>query len=133
MPKDIIIFLFAAITLFFIVSCGNKKSAAPSDEIKVLALESYKTQLANEERDHYFVDVRTPKEVADGQIPGAINIDYKNANFKEKVSELDASKPMYLYCRSGNRSGKASKILVDLGFKEIYDLEGGWLVYSAEK
>jgi rhodanese-related sulfurtransferase len=40
--------------------------------------------------------------------------------------KLDASKPVYLYCRSGNRSGKAAKILVTLGFNEIYDLRGGY-------
>lgn len=40
--------------------------------------------------------------------------------------KLDPSKAVYLYCRSGNRSGKAAKLLVSLGFNEVYDLRGGY-------
>ena len=53
-------------------------------------------------------------------------------DFREKIQELDRDKPVYLYCRSGNRSGKASKIMDELGFKEIVDLKGGYKAWSKE-
>lgn len=137
MKKAIQLLFCLAISLVTIQACNNQPSKTLTEDsiarIEVLELETYKSQLAAEKRDHYFVDVRTPEEVAAGQIPGAINIDYKNANFKEKIMELDPSKPMYLYCRSGNRSGKASPLLVAHGFTEIYDLKGGWKAYSAKQ
>jgi rhodanese-related sulfurtransferase len=40
---------------------------------------------------------------------------------------LDKEIPIYLYCRSGGRSNKAARQLISLGFKEIYDLQGGYL------
>jgi len=74
------------------------------------------------------VDVRTPEEYADGYIKDAVNIDYYDEeNFKEAFEKFDKSQPIYVYCRSGGRSQKAAAILFDLGFEEIYDLEGGYL------
>ena len=55
----------------------------------------------------------------------AQNICVTTDDFKEKVKELDKNKPVYLYCKKGGRSAKAAEILADLGFKEIYDLQGG--------
>lgn len=101
--------------------------------IQVLELETYLNQLKEEKRPHHFVDVRTPEEVAEGTITGASTIDYKADDFIEKFTALDKDQPVYLFCRSGNRSGKATKLLVAEGFKEIYDLKGGYLEYSANK
>ena len=44
--------------------------------------------------------------------------------------QLDKEKPIAVYCKSGGRSGGASKLLLELGFKEIYDLEGGILNWN---
>ena len=80
------------------------------------------------------VDVRTPKEYADGFIDKAINIDYFDQNnFKKEFEKLDKNKPLYIYCRSGNRSQKSAVILVNLGFKEIYDLKGGYKTWIVQK
>ena len=72
------------------------------------------------------VDVRTADEFKGGYIPGAINIDYYSSTFKDEMAKLDKTKPVYVYCRSGNRSGKAMLVLQDLGFKEVYNLIGGY-------
>ena len=45
---------------------------------------------------------------------------------KSYFEKLDMSKPVYIYCRSGARSRKAAHKLADMGFKEIYDLQGGY-------
>ena len=78
------------------------------------------------------VDVRTPEEYAEGFIQGAINIDYfDQQSFIKQISELDKKEPVYLYCRSGNRSMKAARQLVTLGFEKVYDLAGGYMAWSS--
>lgn len=75
------------------------------------------------------VDVRTPDELKDGKIEGSININFYDSNFKEQIASLDKEKPVYVYCRSGARSSKAMEIMKDLGFKTIYELQGGFMSY----
>ena len=62
------------------------------------------------------LDVRTPAEVAEGHLAGALFVDFLADDFKEKVVELDKSADYILHCRSGNRSGQAVVIMADLGF-----------------
>ncbi len=73
------------------------------------------------------VDVRTPGEYEAGHIDDAINIDIMNREtFAEKFAEFDKEKPIYIYCKLGGRSNKASKVLEELGFETIYDYSGGY-------
>lgn len=76
------------------------------------------------------VDVRTPEEIADGKVQGALEMDFYDDQFEAQIKSLDPSKPTYLYCRSGNRSGKAGKMLIDLGFKQVYNMDGGYDAFS---
>lgn len=75
-------------------------------------------------QEAYLIDVRTPEEYQEGHLLYAQNIDYKSTAFKEELAKLDRKKPVYLYCRSGNRSGKAVDTLALLGFKEVYNIGG---------
>lgn len=105
-------------------------SAQSSDAISVLN----KTQFAQaiKDQDVVLIDVRTPEEFAQGAIEGATNIDYfSQQTFIKKISSLDKNKPVYLYCRSGNRSMKAARQLVSLGFEKVYDLAGGYMAWSS--
>ena len=72
------------------------------------------------------VDVRTPNEFNSGHFEQAVNLDFYDPDFSKQLDSLDKSRPVYLYCRSGNRSAKAAMMLVEKGFKEIYDLKGGY-------
>jgi rhodanese-related sulfurtransferase len=77
------------------------------------------------------VDVRTPQEFANGHLENAKNVNFNDPEFKQKIALLDKSKPIAVYCGVGGRSGKASKILVELGFKDISDLAGGITAWTA--
>lgn len=70
------------------------------------------------------LDVRTPGEFASGTIPGAKNLDVMSPEFKAALAKLDKDKEYFVFCRSGNRSGSACKMLADNGFK-AYNLQGG--------
>jgi len=71
------------------------------------------------------VDVRTPEEYKEGYIENSQNIDYNSPTFDEDIKKLDKSKPVILYCKSGNRSAKCAKKLIEAGFEQVYELEGG--------
>ena len=100
--------------------------AVLSDKIEVLEVADYKK--AVNKNDVQLVDVRTPREFHGGHIARAVNIDYfQGAAFEEAFEKMDRKKPVYLYCRSGNRSLKAANRLIAMGFEKVYDLKGGIL------
>jgi rhodanese-related sulfurtransferase len=70
------------------------------------------------------LDVRGPDEYASGHLPNAVNIDWSNATFSDKVSELDKAKPVMVYCYSGHRSHEAAVKMRDMGFN-VVELDGG--------
>ena len=71
------------------------------------------------------LDVRTPGEFAEGFIKGAQMIDFQSGNFEAEIGSLDKDVTYAVYCRSGNRSGQAVKIMQDAGFLNLFNLEGG--------
>jgi len=70
------------------------------------------------ENEYIIVDVRTKEEYSSGHIKDAINIPYDEIN---EETELDKTKLIFVYCKSGNRSKYAYEILKNLGY-ETYDL-----------
>ncbi|MFK8101896.1 MAG: rhodanese-like domain-containing protein [Saprospiraceae bacterium] len=79
------------------------------------------------------IDVRTPQEFNQGHLDNAVNINYHDDFFIEKLQKLDREKPLFVYCQSGGRSGKTCHKLKKMGFKEIYDMEGGYLAWEAKE
>ena len=71
------------------------------------------------------LDVRTPEEWAEGSIAGAKKMNFFDDTFNDQLSKLDKTKPVYVYCKSGGRSGKAAKKMDKMGFTKIYNLTGG--------
>lgn len=81
--------------------------------------------------DAQILDVRTPEEFASEHIDKAVNINWLANDFVANTQKLDKSKPVFVYCKSGARSAKAAVKLEELGFKKIYQLEGGILKWNA--
>lgn len=123
--KNIVLILTLISTL---VACN----AQQKDNIEILSATEFKKAVTNKEVQ--LVDVRTPEEFKEGEIDDALNIDFlQNESFTTQFEKLDKEEPVYIYCRSGNRSGKAANQLQKMGFKEIYDLEGGYMNYPYKK
>jgi rhodanese-related sulfurtransferase len=73
------------------------------------------------------LDVRTEEEWNEGVIPNAILNDiYKGQGFLYRLEELDKTKNYYVYCKAGGRSAQACAIMNELGFKNTYNLLGGF-------
>ena len=114
--------LLIMITVSAISSCGKNISApVPFQEFeKVVQLEHPLTIL----------DVRTPEEFSSGHIPGAVNINFYDKDFLDKVqSTLSKDTPVALYCRSGKRSAQAASDLQKMNYTEM-DLQGGVLAWE---
>ena len=71
------------------------------------------------------LDVRTPGEFAEGHIEGARLIDFQSGNFENEIATLDKNATYAVYCRSGNRSGQAVKVMQDAGFANVFNMNGG--------
>lgn len=108
-----------------------------AQHMTMMEIEEYLAQVQEVPKSELqLIDVRTPEEYSQGSILDAVNIDYLNPSFSESIAALDKSKPVYLFCRSGNRSQKAAAIMAEMGFSEIYDLKDGyqaWSLFQAEK
>ena len=72
------------------------------------------------------LDVRTKGEVDKGAIKGSLNLDFFADNFESEVDKLNRNKPVYVYCASGGRSGETMELMNKKGFKEVYNLDGGY-------
>ena len=79
------------------------------------------------------LDVRTPEETAAGMIAGAEELDFRAPDFQEKLGKLDRNKTYLVYCRSGGRSSSACSMMDEMGFKNVYNLVGGYQGWSAEQ
>ena len=71
------------------------------------------------------IDVRTPEEFKTGQAIEAINIDFYNESFDTNLLKISKNKDIYLYCRSGRRSGIASQFLIENGYRNVYNIYKG--------
>ncbi len=104
-------------------------NAQSTDQIEILGPSEFKSGIS--QKNVQLIDVRTPMEFMTGHIENAINLDISQHKlFVEKSKALDKDRPVYMYCRSGVRSQKAARMLIDMGFSLIYDLKGGYINWN---
>lgn len=112
------------VRLFLLLMVLGVVSFANAQTVKTVAAADFEKKAAAV-KDKIILDVRTAEEYKEGHLPGASQIDYYGTDFKSQVSKLDKSKPIFVYCKGGGRSASSCEILKDLGFKEVYNLQGG--------
>lgn len=113
----------AAILLaaLFLVGCADKEESTETALTDLTTFDGLSSALGSDQ-DLIVYDVRTPAEYAAGHIPGAINIPHDVITDRIDVEDKDAT--IVLYCRSGNRSGVATRGLKALGFTGLVDFGG---------
>lgn len=123
--KYVVLFFYTLVITSFL-GCNQMVS---QDGLTHLSPKEFQSLIELE--DVQLIDVRKPEEFSEGHIPNAINIDYLSDDFISLIDKLDTQKPVYIYCRSGKRSGKSVIQFKDIGFTEIYNLEGGILNWQS--
>lgn len=99
-----------------------------SDTIRsaISALQANDSIIKYQDNPHFvIVDVRTPGEYSPAHIEQAININYYDANINTMLSNLDRNKIYLIYCGSGTRSTYTYNIMVNLDFRNVYNMSGG--------
>ena len=125
--KKIISMLLVLAAMAVLAGCSsNENETTTADEAtgyQQISQEEAK-RLMDSESGYIILDVRTDEEFAEGHIPGAVLIpDYEVAERAE--AELpDKGQLILVYCRSGNRSKKASDVLVSLGYTNVKEFGG---------
>ena len=100
------------------MACGTS-----SHQITRLDPASFEARL--NEPDVQLVDARTPGEYAAGHLAGATNLDWNGGRLQATVDQLDKTRPVLVYCASGRRSAEAREFLIEQGFNDVVDLQGG--------
>lgn len=122
--KRFLIFICTVVSVFFFncLSPTNKNVTQLSPKELQLFLND----------DIQLIDVRTPKEFNVDHINYAKNIDFFSKDFFNTIDKLDKTNPVFIYCRSGKRSGKSIAEFQKAGFTKIYELKGGILNWKSE-
>lgn len=114
-------YLFVLFVAIINVSCSQNKSKL----ITEVSPEELKTVV--------LLDVRTENEFLAGHLPNAININWFDANFQKQIeTNIPKDKKVYVYCKMGGRSAKATEKLIALGYT-VTNLEGGYDAYIKSK
>tara|TARA_B100001059_G_scaffold82799_1_gene80845 strand:+ start:5835 stop:6548 length:714 start_codon:yes stop_codon:yes gene_type:complete len=88
---------------------------------------------AFEKENAILLDVRTPQEINGGMIENASTIDFYDADFSKKIAKIQKDKTVYVYCKSGGRSSKAAKMLLESGQAKVVNLKGGIMAWNTNR
>ncbi len=78
------------------------------------------------------IDVRTKAEAADGHVPNAVLLNYREEEFEKQIAALDKDKTYFVYCGNGVRSDQAIDLMEKMGFKRYYNLVGGFKAWKQD-
>ena len=123
-----IIFIIAFVVglfLFLLLDNTMIPGSRESDEMQEIEKDTEELQKKIDETSGIIIDVRTQEEYDAGHLQRAdFHFDLRNGDFEDQLVFLDKNKTYYLYCRTGNRSGKAVTIMKQNGFKNVYNIGG---------
>ena len=111
-------FLFRPLFLRAEGATGRYPNLSPAETRDMIAKRSG-------DPDFVLLDVRTREEFDAERIAGAVIVDYRSPSFRERVAKLDRGKTYLVYCRTGNRTNGAVKVMRELGFPNVYVFPGG--------
>jgi thioredoxin len=118
--------IFLLIVSFAFLSCNGQASK----DSKTIDAKAFSEKIAATPNPQ-ILDVRTPEEFSSDHIDNAVNVDWLGDSFAAGTEKLDKTKPVFVYCKSGGRSQSAVQKMEELGFKNIYQLQGGILKWDA--
>ncbi|MEM7572678.1 MAG: rhodanese-like domain-containing protein [Bacteroidota bacterium] len=129
-----LVLFFVLPQVFTFTGCNGQttsESSTPTAIFENIDLDRFEEMRASDDVDIVLLDVRTPGETSEGMIPGALHIDYRAADFAEQIAQLERDKTYLVYCKSGGHSARASQLMQELNFSEVYNLEVGYMGWAA--
>ena len=111
--------------IFILPSCNIDKS-------NLISASDFNQMIKND-KSAIIIDVRTPEEFNKGHLRNALNINWFDKNFDENINIFNTDLPVFVYCLSGGRSSQANEKIKSLGFKNVYELNGGILEWRKSK
>ncbi len=91
------------------------------------------SEIISNDKSVIIIDVRTPDEFNKGHLKNSLNVNWFDENFDENLNIFSKDLPVMVYCLSGGRSSKANERIKSLGFKNVYELDGGILEWRKNK
>ena len=138
-------FFINIIIISFLLACNSKpvinnqidKSISTDETIQqstVVSLNTKEWHNRIQENLGTIIDIRTPEEWRSGYIDSANFANIFDQDFISRVNKIqeEKNKPLYIYCRSGNRSKEAMRVLKENGYTQIYELNIGILGWQKE-
>ncbi|MEM9032261.1 MAG: rhodanese-like domain-containing protein [Pseudomonadota bacterium] len=116
--------------LYLFVVAAVSDIGTERDGVIHLTAEEAASLLASD-ADVQVLDVRTRREFDATHIEGAAQVSYYAPNFRAQVTALPNDVAYLVHCRSGNRSGRAVRVLREVGIDTIYHLDGGLNAWQA--
>jgi len=113
------------ILLFMLVWAPNHVQAEPY----LLTVQQLKASLDKtsqpSKKGFVLIDVRSPEEHQEGFIPGTdFNIDFREIQIRHQELKVELDSHIVVYCQSGHRSNIAANTLMNVGYKNVYNVEG---------
>jgi len=125
--------------VLFLLSCkptSTKEVKLPTLEkatvvsYKNLDVKAFNDAIQN--TDNVILDVRTPEEIADGKIDNAIELNFYDDDFSDRLLAMDKDKEYIVYCKGGGRSAKTARLMIKNGFEKVNNLEGGYKAWKKD-
>ncbi len=145
--KNIFKFLMIAFLAVCVASCvgiyedGYEMANDTVDQIEQISVAELNKTLESEDADYLLIDIRQANEYVLGNIPGSANVPRGMLEFVINDEDYWAEQYLYppekdtkiiIYCKSGNRGILATKNLMQLGFTNVVNLEGGFMAFDPE-
>lgn len=118
-----VLYFAIPIILIFVASRIYRSNSTESNSANCNL--SAKEYVEIDTKEAIILDVRTQREFDYGHLENAIIIDIYQKSFKDEVNKLDKNKTYYVYCKTGIRSRNAVNYMMQSGFKNVCNLEGG--------
>lgn len=118
--------IIVSLSILSLFSCKGQENT----KVQLLNATAFNEKIQNN-NELQLIDVRTPEEYKKQRIGNAVNVNWNGDDFEQKAAKFDKTKPVYVYCLSGGRSKQATAKLAEMGYTQIYELEGGIVNWNA--
>jgi len=123
--RSITILLTVIILIIFLAGC-NDDFSSQKDNYNISADEAHRLIEEHASDPNFMIiDVRSEDEYKQGHLANAVNLLYTSPDFTEIMQQHGKEKTYLFYCLFGGRSMNAMQKLLPLGFKNVYNLDGG--------